>query len=55
MNGLVTQASRRPRTPWRVAVGSGLAMAVSAGPMVISTLSLFVTPLTEETGGAAPR
>uniref|UniRef100_A0AAU2VJ61 MFS transporter n=1 Tax=Streptomyces sp. NBC_00008 TaxID=2903610 RepID=A0AAU2VJ61_9ACTN len=50
MNGFIALRPPRPRSPWWVAVGSGLAMAVSAGPMVMSTLSLFVIPITEDTG-----
>ncbi|MFJ4771115.1 MFS transporter [Streptomyces uncialis] len=50
MNGFFAQRPSHPRNPWWVVVGSGLAMAVSAGPLLISTLGLFVIPITEETG-----
>ncbi|WP_406140088.1 MFS transporter [Streptomyces sp. NBC_01089] len=50
MNGFLAQHRQRPRSPWWVVIGSGLATAFSAGPMVVSTLSLFVIPITEDTG-----
>ncbi|MFD4829790.1 MFS transporter [Streptomyces uncialis] len=50
MNGFFAQRPSHPRNPWWVVVGSGLAMAVSAGPLIMSTLGLFVIPITEETG-----
>uniref|UniRef100_A0AAU1M3C3 MFS transporter n=1 Tax=Streptomyces sp. NBC_00148 TaxID=2903626 RepID=A0AAU1M3C3_9ACTN len=54
MTGSPAQHRSRPRNPWWVVAGSGLAMAFSAGPMVVSTLSLFVIPITRDTGWDRP-
>jgi MFS family permease len=40
--------------PWRVVFGAGIAQAVSAQPLVLSTFSLFVLPLTQATGWSRP-
>ncbi|MGW6277004.1 MFS transporter [Kribbella sp. NPDC055071] len=44
------QPAKLMRSPWRVVGGAGLAQAVSLGPLVLSTFSLFVIPIAAETG-----
>lgn len=43
----VRQSGKR-RSPWRVVVGAGFASAVGPAPIGLSTLSLFVLPITME-------
>lgn len=45
-----SRTAGRSRNPWLVVLGSGIAQAVSAQPLVLSTFSLFVVPLAAETG-----
>lgn len=45
-----TVPTRRQRSPWWVLVGGGVAGAVGPGPIVMTTLGIFVIPITEETG-----
>lgn len=40
----------RPRSPWLVPIGSGLAQTVGIGPLVLTTFSLFVVPIATDTG-----
>lgn len=42
--------ARQQRSPWWVAAGGGIAGTVGPGPLVLSTLGVFVLPITEETG-----
>ncbi|MCU1583416.1 MAG: major facilitator superfamily 1 [Microbacteriaceae bacterium] len=45
-----TAPIRKQRSPWWVLFGGGLAGAFGPGPVVLSTLGLFVLPITAETG-----
>jgi MFS family permease len=49
-NQNMPRTGRRSRSPWWVVFGAGVASAVGPGPVVMSTLGLFVVPITEETG-----
>ncbi|WP_206244653.1 MFS transporter [Novosphingobium terrae] len=49
MSSDVTTVSSR-QSPWHVVFGAGVTQAVSAQPLVLSTFSLFVLPLTQATG-----
>jgi len=42
--------ARRRRNPWWVVIGGGVAGTVGPGPLILSTLGVFVIPITGETG-----
>ncbi|MBH0024821.1 MFS transporter [Salinibacterium sp. SWN248] len=46
----MTTAVRKRRSPWWVVFGGGVAGAFGPGPVVLSTLGIFVIPITDETG-----
>ena len=50
MSSSPPDTGRRRRSPWQVVIGGGFASAVGPGPVGLSTLSLFVVPISLEMG-----
>lgn len=50
MSSSPPDTGRRRRSPWQVVIGGGFASAVGPAPVGLSTLSLFVVPISLEMG-----